>query len=67
MHPVGFEPVVPASERPQADAVDRAATRMCLKDNMVVPKYELHAFQSGNHSRMCKTRSEFLRLASTRM
>ena len=26
MHPVGFQPEIPASERPQTDALDRAAT-----------------------------------------
>jgi hypothetical protein len=26
MHPVGFEPAIPANERPQTHALDRAAT-----------------------------------------
>jgi hypothetical protein len=26
--PVGFEPAIPATERPQTHALDRAATRM---------------------------------------
>jgi hypothetical protein len=30
MSPAGFKPAVPGSERPQANAVDRAATGMCL-------------------------------------
>jgi len=29
MSPTGFEPTVPASEQPQTDALDRAATAIC--------------------------------------
>jgi hypothetical protein len=29
-NPVGFEPAIPASERPQTHALDRAATRIKL-------------------------------------
>jgi hypothetical protein len=28
MPPVGFEPVIPTSERPQTNALDRAVTRI---------------------------------------
>jgi hypothetical protein len=28
MHPAGFEPTIPASERPQTNALDRVATRI---------------------------------------
>jgi len=33
MYPAGFEPAIPASERPQTDASDRAATVLALPSN----------------------------------
>ena len=33
MPPTGFEPAVPASERPQTHALDRAATGISLLNN----------------------------------
>jgi len=38
MHPVGFQPAVPASERPQIDALDRAAAGIRLQ-RLVLLKY----------------------------
>jgi hypothetical protein len=46
MTPVGFEPTIPASERSQTDALDRATTGICqisyfyqLKDDEVYGEY----------------------------
>ena len=36
MPPVGFEPAIPPSERPQTHALGRAATRICLKVLFVI-------------------------------
>ena len=38
MHPVGFQPTIPASERPQIDALDLAATGIRLQ-RLVLLKY----------------------------
>jgi len=37
MPPVGFDPTIPAGERPQTYALDRAATRTCYKQLISVP------------------------------
>ena len=45
MPPAGFEPTIPASERPQTDALDRAATDIgkymyqAIKNSRVVYRY----------------------------
>jgi hypothetical protein len=36
MPPVGYEPTIPASERPQTQALDRAATGIGADENMLV-------------------------------
>jgi hypothetical protein len=37
MPPVGFEPIIPASERPQTRALDRAATGIGFDPRTVQP------------------------------
>ena len=35
--PVGFEPTIPASERPHTNALDRAATVIDLRNSLLTP------------------------------
>jgi hypothetical protein len=43
MHPVGFEPEIPASERPQTYTLDHAATGIAFQ-NIAISKFTGHLF-----------------------
>ena len=46
MPPVGFEPIIPASERPQTHALDRAATGIGIRRNYIYQflEHSMHLF-----------------------
>jgi len=50
MPPVGFEPAIPASERPQIHALHRAATR--IGSTLDIPP-EIAANKQWNYTRFC--------------
>jgi hypothetical protein len=52
MPPAGFEPVIPASERPQTNALDRAAAGIGSFKIFVIKK----------HIKFCSRNSDFYRL-----
>jgi sensor histidine kinase YesM len=48
MPPAGFELTIPASERPQTHALDRAATGICIHVSINKTAFKLHAQTESN-------------------